>query len=142
MVIENWGNNERNWVSKIDTGLKKSINAILVDEDSETVFVGGENKLLRQFNLKDGKFIQQFKTKVNEIQSLTLFKHLLCVGGSRNHFNLIDLREKNVLTRHSTKKSVKLVYSSQFLVSRSERKDKVCLALSGGNSMFLLLMFM
>ena len=130
-----WGDTNRKWVDTIDTGLSNDIFALLVDEKTESVFVGGGDQVLKQFNLKNGSLMKEYNNLgVSYIHSLSSFKHLLCVGGIDN-FSLIDMEQSKVLSSKPVKTSIRSIFTSQFWVAKEEQaRVRVRLALSGGNS--------
>ena len=131
--MEHWGNQNRKWVDKIDMSLKDEINCLFLNEDTETVFVGGNDNILQQFNLLNGEVLNEYSnTGVGNIISLSSFKHLLCVGGN-NHFALIHMKTNEILTAQSIKTSVKQALTSQFCVVKINKEDKITLTVSGSN---------
>ena len=138
-MVEHWGCNNRNWVSQIDTGLRNAVFTLLLDEETETVFVGGVNKILKQFNLRNGELVKEYNNLgVNCIRSFSSFKHILCVGGNLYHFSLIDMEQSKILTNKPIKTSVYSIYTSQFLTTTTKNQVRVSLALSGRNYICLL----
>ena len=137
MTVNHWGDHNREWVTKIDTGFHDSIHALLVDEESETVFIGGKDQSLKQFNLKNGKLVKEYNLGMGGINCLSSFKHLLFVGGNAQ-FSLIDMGLREVVTNIPVNTSIQNISSSQFWAEKWNNKIRVSLAISGSNSFFLL----
>ena len=137
--MEKWGYSNRNWVNQIDTKLSGLIYTLLIDEKSETLFLGGVDKVLKQFNLRNGDLIKEYNNlEVGKILCLSSSKHLLCVGGMK-HFSLIDMGLNKVLTSEPVKTPILCISTSQFCVTKTKEQVKVSLVLSGSNSFFELL---
>ena len=134
--MEHWGDHNRQWVSQIDTNLRDDIYALKIHEESETLFVGGKDKILKQFNLRDGTLVKDYYLGVGWVRSLSSFKRLLCVGGNNSHFALLDMEQSKVLTEKPFGTSVMSVLSSQFLTRKVRKQVKIGLAISGGKLIF------
>ena len=134
MIIEHWGDSKLNWVNQIDTGLENFIYSLLLNEETQTVFVGGWNQIVKQFDLQSGKLVKEFSNLgVGNIICLSSFKQLLCVGGGNGNFSIIDIREGRILTERPVKTLIEEIYTSQFCLIKFEETPRIALIVSGSN---------
>ena len=109
----------------------------MLDEQSEIVFVGGKDMILKQFNLQTGKLIEEYPNMgVGNITHLSLFVDLLFVGGNNHHCSFVDIQKGEVLTTSPVKTSVQQINTSQFCVDSYRNNLRVSLFISGSNDLY------
>ena len=136
--MEHWGKQNRDWVEEIDTNLTSDVNSLLLNEETENVFVGGIDYILKQFNLRNGELIKQYNNlRVCKIMSLSSFKNILCVGGSNGFFTLINMKSNQVLTTQPIKTSIRQILTCQFCVLKIDKEFKISITVSGSNCLLI-----
>ena len=99
-------------------------NCFIVDEQMENLFVGASDIILKQYSLKSKKMVKQYKNlKIGILVSLSIFKRLLCVRGSKG-FALINLDSNEFVTENSLEN----ISTSQFCIIEKKGELKVTLS--------------
>ena len=85
----------------------ESIYCLLIDELTQSIFVGTSEDTINQINLRSQKTIKKYQNlKINYIRNLSSFNNLLFVGGTNEHLTLIKINEKRVLPFESVEMSI------------------------------------
>ena len=129
-------NHHRNKFRRIHFRTYNDIFSIYLDEKSQTVFAGDSGSILKQFSLVTHKMIKLFKDiGLGRVFSVSSFNGILCVAGD-DKFQLIDIKNRQVLMKSSFNTSIGCLLTSQFYTVVKNHKSKVRLFISGGNSVF------
>ena len=114
----------------------EQIYRVFIDDRSQSVFVGFEERTLNQVDLRNKKMIKKYiDLGIEEITCLSSFDNLLLVGGDNYRFTLINISERRVLTVNALQTPIEQIKSAQFSIIDKNNKLTVALIISGGKSL-------
>ena len=115
---------------------KEEIYSVLIDEQSQSIFIGTYLGTLHQVDLRSHKKIKKYSgLGIGKIEWLSAFHNLLFMGGNNYRFSLINIKEKRVLTLEPVKTPIRILNSSHFVIINRNNNPMVVLAVSGGESL-------
>ena len=110
----------------------------LIHDQSQSVFLITDEDIINQFDLRSHKITKQYYgLEIEDINCLSSFHNLLCVGGDNYHFILINILEKRVLTIDPIKTRIQSIYFFQFTTINQNNHPIAALVVSGGQSLYV-----
>ena len=117
----------------------ENISCVLIDDQSQYLFVGAYEDNLNQIDLRSKKMIKIYtKLRIGEFRFMSSFGKLISMRGYDNYLKLINIVEKRVVTVKKLYIYIRQIDSVQFNVISRNNMPTVTLTVSGGKPLFYL----